>query len=61
MYNAVEAVHASGVRSWSLDLISGLPKLTLPVWQHSLQEAVKARPNHVSVYDLQVWEGGGQP
>jgi hypothetical protein len=54
VYAAIGAVKAVGFPSWSLDLISGLPKLTLSVWQHSLNEAVAAGPNHISTYDLQV-------
>lgn len=52
---AIEAVRASGIRSWSLDLISGLPELDMAGWRHSLDEAIRAGPDHVSVYDLQVW------
>ncbi|EFJ52010.1 hypothetical protein VOLCADRAFT_42214, partial [Volvox carteri f. nagariensis] len=54
---AVDAVQAAGMPSWSLDLISGLPGLTAEAWRHSLQRAVAAAPDHVSVYDLQVEEG----
>lgn len=54
VYAAIEAVRAVGFPNWSLDLISGLPKLTLDVWQHSLNEAVAAGPDHISIYDLQV-------
>mmetsp|Transcript_25020 Transcript_25020/g.44577 ORF Transcript_25020/g.44577 Transcript_25020/m.44577 type:complete len:190 (-) Transcript_25020:809-1378(-) len=43
--------------SWSLDLMSGLPHLTMPKWEASLAETIAARPPHVSVYDLQVEEG----
>mmetsp|Transcript_19983 Transcript_19983/g.55628 ORF Transcript_19983/g.55628 Transcript_19983/m.55628 type:complete len:480 (+) Transcript_19983:87-1526(+) len=57
VYRAIEAVHASGIPSWSLDIISGLPRLSMGSWQHTLQEAVRAQPSHVSVYDLQVEEG----
>ena len=42
------------MRSWSLDLISGLPGLDAAGWRHSLLEAIRAGPDHVSVYDLQV-------
>jgi len=51
---AIDAVHASGLSSWSLDIISGLPRLTMDSWQHTLKEAVAAQPTHMSVYDLQV-------
>lgn len=54
VYAAIDAVKAADFPSWSLDLISGLPKLTRDVWQHSLNEAVTAGPDHISIYDLQV-------
>jgi putative oxygen-independent coproporphyrinogen III oxidase len=57
VYEAVEAIHASGLSNWSLDLISSLPHQTLEDWEHSINEAVKASPAHVSVYDLQIEEG----
>lgn len=58
VYLAIEAVKASGIQSWSLDLISGLPGLDRDMWRHSLQEAIRAAPNHISVYDLQVGRRG---
>ncbi len=54
---AVAAVRRSGVRSWGLDLISGLPSLTRDVWAATLAAAMAAAPQHVSVYDLQVEPG----
>lgn len=39
---------------WSLDLISGLPGQCLASWRKTLETAVAAEPNHVSVYDLQI-------
>lgn len=57
VYRAVEVVQSSGMPTWSLDLISGLPQLTMSKWQHSLREAIKAGPSHISVYDLQVRRG----
>jgi hypothetical protein len=60
-YSAIETLKSSGVGSWSLDLISGLPRLTPAEWQHSLNEAVAAGPDHVSVYDLQVGGSSCKP
>lgn len=51
---AISAVKEAGVPSWSLDLMCGLPTLSMPLWRASLMEAVAADPDHVSVYDLQV-------
>jgi oxygen-independent coproporphyrinogen-3 oxidase len=52
--SAVEIVRESSVRSWSLDLISGLPNLTPALWDDTLDAAIAAAPHHLSVYDLQV-------
>lgn len=57
---ALATVRASGVRSWSLDLISGLPDLRMDEWSESLHRAVEAGPTHVSVYDLQARADSGR-
>ncbi|GAX75426.1 hypothetical protein CEUSTIGMA_g2870.t1 [Chlamydomonas eustigma] len=57
VYQAVQAVQECQVPTWSLDLISGLPGLTREQWRHTLHEAIRMDPNHISVYDLQVEEG----
>lgn len=54
VYRAIEAVYASDMPSWSLDLMSGLPNLTPTGWQRSLEATLDADPHHVSVYDLQI-------
>lgn len=45
--------------NYSLDLISGLPGLTLDLWKETIQTALSLAPppNHLSVYDLQIEEG----
>ena len=45
------------LRSWSLDLVAGLPGLDLGTWGETLRRAVAAGPDHVSVYDLQLEAG----
>lgn len=57
VYEAIEIVHSSGLRNWSLDLISSLPHQTVENWEQSLQQAIESRPAHVSIYDLQVEDG----
>jgi len=37
--------------------MSGLPGLTRDAWRSSLQQAIDAKPPHISVYDLQIEEG----
>jgi coproporphyrinogen III oxidase-like Fe-S oxidoreductase len=45
--------------NYSMDLISGLPGLTLDRWEETLKSALalKPAPNHLSIYDLQIEEG----
>eukprot|EP00892_Ulva_mutabilis_P006478 jgi/Ulvmu1/4201/UM019_0180.1 len=54
---ALEAVREVKPPSWSLDLISGLPGVSLQEWERTLQLAVDAQPSHMSIYDLQVEPG----
>ena len=41
----------------NFDLIAGLPGQTLAGWQRNLDEALKLRPEHLSLYLLDVHEG----
>ena len=45
--------------NYSIDLISGLPGLSLAQWTETLSTAVslKPRPCHISLYDLQIEQG----
>ena len=56
-----EAADNSSSRSfsYSVDLISGLPNLSLAKWTETLETAVNLnpKPDHLSLYDLQVEEG----
>ena len=52
-----QAQHRGALRSWSLDLIQGLPGMTLAAWQEQLQQALALQPPHLSVYDLIVEPG----
>lgn len=45
------------LRSWSLDLMQGLPGHDLPHWRGQLAEAIAAGPPHLSIYDLSVEPG----
>jgi oxygen-independent coproporphyrinogen-3 oxidase len=59
------ALRGRGLRSWSLDLIQGLPTFAgarapaeaLAHWQQQLQQALALGPPHFSVYDLIVEPG----
>ena len=50
--DAVKYARASGVDNLSMDLIYGLPGQTLSDWQHTLDEAMTMRPEHLSLYSL---------
>ena len=45
------------LRSWSLDLIQGLPRQGLDHWRHQLGQAIALQPPHLSIYDLIVEPG----
>lgn len=45
---------AVGIRSFSIDLMSGLPGQTMATWEHSVASAIKFGAPHVSMYDLVV-------
>jgi len=55
--DAIEAVRAAGCRNLNLDLICGVPTQSLADWQETLQQALSARPEHISAYGLSVEEG----
>ena len=46
---AIEAVHAVGPPSWTLDLMGGLPGQTPEQWRASLEAALDAGAPHLSV------------
>ncbi|MGK7890879.1 MAG: radical SAM family heme chaperone HemW [Leptolyngbyaceae cyanobacterium] len=54
IHRAFDAIAQVGITNWSLDLISGLPHLTLERWQQTLEKAIHHQPSHISVYDLMV-------
>ncbi|MBD0266770.1 MAG: coproporphyrinogen III oxidase [Cyanobacteria bacterium Co-bin8] len=54
VYQSAEWLMQTGVASWSLDLISGLPHQTMALWQAGLERAIALQPHHLSVYDLTV-------
>jgi coproporphyrinogen III oxidase-like Fe-S oxidoreductase len=57
--NMIAEVFGEDKANYSLDLISGVPGLTLAGWTDALHKAVSLRPKpkHISVYDLQVESG----
>ena len=53
----VDALREAGFENISLDLIAGLPEQTLADWQFNLEEALRIRPEHMSLYLLEIKEG----
>jgi oxygen-independent coproporphyrinogen-3 oxidase len=47
----------AGFDNLSFDLIAGLPAQTLEAWRRNLEEALALRPEHLSLYLLEVHEG----
>ena len=50
-------LRSAGFANINFDLIAGLPGQTLEGWQRNLDEALRLRPEHLSLYLLDVHEG----
>jgi oxygen-independent coproporphyrinogen III oxidase len=57
IFRAVPILRDAGIRNVSFDLIAGLPKQTRASWWHSLSESIGLRPEHISVYMMEIDEG----
>ena len=57
IFSAIDCLRATGFQNISLDLIAGLPHQTAAAWQDSLNELLRLRPEHVSIYLLAIDEG----
>lgn len=53
----IDQLREAGFDNISLDLIAGLPEQTLKDWESNLREALELRPEHLSLYLLEVKEG----
>jgi oxygen-independent coproporphyrinogen-3 oxidase len=56
-HDAIAAARAAGCTNLSLDLIYGIPDQSLDDWRNTLETAVEAKPEHLSVYALSVEPG----
>lgn len=56
-FEAVEDTIDMGFKSWSLDLIYGLPKQNLESWQNTISTALNFNPPHISAYALSIESG----
>jgi oxygen-independent coproporphyrinogen-3 oxidase len=57
VYRAVPLLRDAGIDNISFDLIAGLPGQTAESWRDSLEQLAALRPEHVSIYLLEVDEG----
>lgn len=53
----IDLLRDAGFANVSFDLIAGLPAQTLEAWGRNLREALALRPEHLSLYLLEVHEG----
>ncbi len=52
-----DAARRAGFENISLDLMYGLPDMTMADWEYSLSKAVSFDPEHISTYALKIEEG----
>lgn len=51
---SLELIAAAGFRSWTMDLIYGLPGMTIAEWDAQIEQALQFAPPHISSYCLTV-------
>ena len=52
----IELLRSADFENVSFDLIAGLPRQTLKDWRRNLDEALKLKPEHLSLYLLEIHE-----
>jgi oxygen-independent coproporphyrinogen III oxidase len=57
VFSAAEILRAAGFRNISMDLIAGLAHQTAASWAESVARLAEIRPEHVSIYMLEIDEG----
>ncbi|MBT6121469.1 radical SAM family heme chaperone HemW [bacterium] len=57
IYNAVETVKKSTLRSWNMDFMFGFPKSNWGGVVRSLDKAMELEPPHISLYSLTIEKG----
>jgi oxygen-independent coproporphyrinogen-3 oxidase len=55
--DTIRHLRDEGFANVSFDLIAGLPAQTLEAWSNNLDQALSLRPEHLSLYLLEVHEG----
>jgi len=57
IFSAVSALREVGFENISCDLIAGLPHQTAASWENSVGELLALRPEHISIYMMEIDEG----
>ena len=57
VFQATKILRAAGFANLSFDLIAGLPHQTDRSWQDSVDQLLQLRPDHVSIYMMEIDEG----
>jgi oxygen-independent coproporphyrinogen-3 oxidase len=57
IFNATNILRAAGFANLSFDLIAGLPHQTDRSWKDSVEQLLQMRPEHVSIYLMEIDEG----
>jgi oxygen-independent coproporphyrinogen-3 oxidase len=57
IFSAITKLHDAGFSNISLDLIAGLPHQTRESWEESVAHVLQIRPEHLSIYMLEIDEG----
>ena len=56
-FTAVRNAKKAGFDNINLDLMFGIPGQTMKMWRDSVRQCIFLRPQHISLYSLQVEEG----
>lgn len=57
IFHAAEILRSAGFDNISMDLIAGLAHQTRESWEGSVAELLRVRPEHISIYMLEIDEG----
>jgi oxygen-independent coproporphyrinogen-3 oxidase len=57
IFAAAQILRQAGFRNISMDLIAGLAQQTRESWQESVSRILEIRPEHISIYLLEIDEG----
>ena len=55
--NAVRMSKKAGFKNVNVDMMFGIPGQTFKMWRDSLRQCIFLRPEHISLYSLQIEEG----